>query len=190
MNHNQKPRVIFADYQTYHPISSYPNSAPSPSKTVPTSSLSTELHLVIISHLDLPDAQLPRQTCRHFAALIPALDSLDALLAAEQSASAREANIFACAVCLRLCCEARFSDEFRKGCKWERDGSQREKRFCIGCGMRSSGGDPRLKYKRGEGWTKGGLLYVRCRVCWFKKRQVKERKGCKICEGCWNSGRR
>lgn len=153
-------------------------------------SLPLELHATIITHLDAPTAQLLRQTNRYFASLIPPLSTLSALLAAEQCPTAHEANIFACAVCLRLRCAGKFSDAFRKGHRWGREGAGREKRFCIDCGMRSKGGDPALRYKKGESWTRFGMVYVKCKICFMKKRQVKERAASRVCPGCWGSGRR
>ena len=150
--------------------------------------LPTELHHEIISHLTFPGAFHLRQTCTHFRALIPVPD-LPALLIAEQSDAARELNIFVCPVCVRLRRSGKFADNFRKG-RWGRDGDKRQLRFCIDCGMRlPEGADPKLRYKKGETWTRFGIVYVRCKACLGAKRGAKERVHCEVCAACWDKGK-
>jgi hypothetical protein len=152
-------------------------------------SLPTELQHAVIHHLTFSATRFLRQTCRHFSSLIPALYTLEALLQAERSEDARDLAIFACAVCLRLRRRGKFSDSLRKSA-WGKDGWKRETRFCIECGTRPPvGADPKLRYKKGDNWTRFGMPYVKCKACGSVRHGVKERKDCEVCPGCWNSGR-
>ncbi|OCL11347.1 hypothetical protein AOQ84DRAFT_191929 [Glonium stellatum] len=160
------------------------SSAPPPSLLT----LPTELQLEIISYLAFPGSFHLGQTCMYFHALIPTPD-LPALLIAEQFDGARELNIFVCPVCMRLRGPGKFADNFRKG-PWGRDGNKRQLRFCIECSTRPPEGvDPKLRYKKGESWTRFGMVYVKCKACLMVKRGAKERMHCEVCAACWERGK-
>ncbi|MCJ1383333.1 hypothetical protein MMC17_006446 [Xylographa soralifera] len=80
----------------------------------PILTLPTELHLAIIAYLPFSARQFLRLTSHHFATLFPPFSTHPALLAAEQDPGARDLNIFACAVCLRLRRGGKFADRLRK----------------------------------------------------------------------------
>ncbi|OCK81567.1 hypothetical protein K432DRAFT_14322 [Lepidopterella palustris CBS 459.81] len=115
--------------------------------------------------------------------------TLSTLLLAEQFTIVETLGIFTCAVCLPLQHAGNFADNFRKG-RWGREGDKRGERFCIACGTwPPKGGDKRLRYKKGDAWTRFGLVYVNCKVCIVVKRGMKERRGCEVCPGCWDKGK-
>ncbi|MCJ1243739.1 hypothetical protein MMC30_000936 [Trapelia coarctata] len=136
-----------------------PAPKPPPSPPKPTLlSLPPELQHLIIASLPFTATILLRQTCRLYFHLLPPLDSLPALLAAEATQGAADLNLWACALCLRLRRGGRFADRMRRG-EWGREVGMRRGRFCVECGVRGRDGDGGVGFNRGEGWTVYGVVF-------------------------------
>lgn len=79
---------------------------------MPLLDLPPELLNLIVSHLDFPDTNHLRGSCRAFASMIPAqpLPNWEVLVEAEEGAWARKRNRLACVYCARLLPATRFTD--------------------------------------------------------------------------------
>jgi hypothetical protein len=155
----------------------HPNSDMSASHTIvatPILRLPVELHLEIISRLDLCDRVGLSSTSHYFQSIIPSPTHSE-FLAAEESPWAKTKLLYTCKGCISFHSWERFADEMRKG-KWCRSGTQAIARFCLKCGV-----DDAL-YAPGTHLTICNRPHVLCSICRTLTDHVSDRVG--ACAGC------
>jgi hypothetical protein len=138
----------------------------SPSKehdTVSILKIPTELKLLIIQNLDLVDQICLKMTCQTFNTLIPRL-AMPQLLEVERSAYGTQEGKerYACKDCLRILPKTAFGDQMVKD-KKGKNGTYRENRFCVQCGINPRPGTTR--YSRGDCIERQGEHFVVCLRC-------------------------
>ncbi|KAJ5731725.1 uncharacterized protein N7483_006233 [Penicillium malachiteum] len=148
--------------------------------------LPPELHLLIFKSLTMEDILKLRITCTHFFQMFPQITH-EQLLEAESTAWASEKNLYACRYCLRLRPACQFADRML-GRGRTRLGTDRDKRFCVECGVKPRDGPPR--YGPGSQFTFQGQACVICILCHqFRPAAFNsDGRGTRHCEVCW-SGR-
>jgi hypothetical protein len=162
---------------------SSPGSLSTEDEIVSLLRLPTELKLLIIQNLDLVDQICLKMTCQPFNALIPRL-AMPQLLEVELSPYATQSGKerYACKDCLRLLPKTAFGDQMVKG-KKGKNGTYRENRFCVQCGINPRPGTTR--YSRGACIERQGEHFVVCLRCAKYGRGAVEGL-CKlaVCQGC------
>jgi hypothetical protein len=147
---------------------------PHTTSPAPILRLPAELHLEIISLLDLRDSVGLSSTARYFRSIIPS-PTHGEFLAAEESPWAKTKLLYTCKGCISFRSWERFADEMRKG-KWCRSGTQAIARFCLKCGV-----DDAL-YAPGTHVTICNQPHVLCSICQKLSDHVSDRVG--VCAGC------
>lgn len=160
-----------------------PSSPCTEHDTVSLLRIPTELKLLIIQNLELVDQICLKMTCQTFNNLIPRLD-MPQLLEVELSAYGTQEGKerYACKDCLRLLPKTAFGDQMVKG-KKGKNGTYRENRFCVQCGINPRPGTTR--YSRGACIERQGEHFVVCLRCAQYERGAVEGL-CKlaVCHGC------
>lgn len=129
--------------------------------TVSMLEIPVELKCQIIENLPAVDRICLKMTCRTFNSLIPRLN-LQELLELEMSPFGMEGwgvdkDRFTCRHCLRLLPRKAFADQVTKG-KMGKFGFQRDKRFCVQCGLKH-------RYSPGSHISRQGEHFVVCGCC-------------------------
>lgn len=149
--------------------------------TVSLLEIPAELKHQIIENLPAVDRICLKMTCRTFNSLIPPLN-LQELLELEMSPFVMEGwgmdkDRFTCCHCLRLLPRKAFADQVTRG-KMGKFGLQRDKRFCVQCGLK-------YRYSPGSHISRQGEHFVVCGGCREYKRGAMEgNTKLKVCERC------
>jgi len=136
--------------------------------------LPVELHLEIISLLDLSNKANLAFTTRYFRSIIPTPTHAE-FLAAEGTTWAKTKQLYTCKGCVRFHHWKAFADDMRKG-KWCRSGILAHTRFCLKCGVSDA------LYVPGTLLTICNRVHVLCVLCEVLTDQVGDRRG--RCAGC------
>ena len=122
-------------------------------------SLPTELHELIISHLDFPSIAHLKHTSHYFNILVKDIDIYEA----ENSDYARLHGLWACQECASLRPSSELSDKNKRG-KRAKSGSEAYKRFCLTCGIKTRPCGRSL-YGPGDRIIIRGKLHFVCTLC-------------------------
>lgn len=126
--------------------------------------LPTELHVLIIDHLEFPSKAHLKHTNHYFDSLVKEIDIYEA----EKSDYAELHGLWACKECKILLPSSQFSDKSMRGPR-SRTGRKAVKRFCVPCGVKTSP-NGRSLYSPGDRIIIDGTLHLICRYCLeFKK---------------------
>ncbi|KAF1921466.1 hypothetical protein BDU57DRAFT_438338 [Ampelomyces quisqualis] len=140
----------------------------------PLRRLPVELHLGIISKLELWDTANLACVNRYFRSIIAPPSHAD-YLAAEVDVWAQNRGLYACSNCASFCRFQDFADDMKKG-KHIRGGAEAGVRLCLRCGV------TRGLYVRGATVVIYGKPHVLCRFCEsFTDRQTYQAVCTKCC---------
>lgn len=134
--------------------------------------LPVELHLDIISRLELHDRVNLAFTNQYLRSIIPSPSHID-FLVAEVSSWATARHLYACKGCVRFRRYEEFADDMKKG-KRCRGLTEANTRFCLKCGVDGL-------YDTGTRLTICGKSHVFCRTCGTLTDQIGEQGACARC---------
>lgn len=148
--------------------------------------LPTELHELIIAHLEFPATAHLKHTNHYFNNLVKDIDIYEA----EKSDYAELHGLWACRECRSLLPSSRFSDKNKKGNR-SKTGRKATKRFCVPCGIKIRPCGTSL-YHPGDRILIGGIPHCICTICsqFGKGYEDYIYPFCLWCEGCINVGER
>lgn len=144
--------------------------------------LPSDVHVIIITHLDFPATAHLKHTSHYFDNLVKNID----IYQAENSTYAKVHKLWACRECASLRPSFEFSDK-NKRAKRAKAGAEASKRFCIPCGVKGRCGGRSL-YSPGDRIVLGGKVYFVCTACPLSTKGPNDtQKG--LCKNCIQDAR-
>ena len=139
--------------------------------------LPTELHELIIYHLEFPSNSHLKHTNHYFDSLVKEIDIYEA----EKSDYAELHGLWACKECKLLLPSSQFSDKNKRGLR-TKTGRKADKRFCVPCGVKTSP-NGRSLYSPGHRIVIDGTHHLICKNCLRFKKCQKNFLG--LCDECF-----